>query len=97
MNPLKYLWNLLFSTFPTQTPLPVKHTRKKRTIVSTTLSCRKWDLAHDEILMNMWEDEASVEWLANYLNRSQSAIKNRLISHGYSTRKDAPRTRALGA
>jgi len=93
MNPFTYLWNLLFSTFPRQTPPPVKRTRKPRHIVPTTLSCHKWKSAHDEILMNMWEDGAPVEWLANYLNRSTAAIKTRLIHHGYSTKKGASRLR----
>jgi len=94
MNPFTYLWNLLFSKFPTQTPaILVKRTRKKRHIVPTTLSCTTWKSAHDEILMNMWEDGVSVEWLANYLNRSTAAIKTRLIHHGYSTKKGASRLR----
>jgi len=92
MNPFKYLWNLLFSTFPTQTP-SVKRTRKPRNIVPTTLSCKTWKPEHDEILMNSWEDGFSVEWLANYLNRSTAAIKTRLIHHGYSTKKGASRLR----
>ena len=93
MNPFTYLWNLLFSRFPTQTPPLTKRTRKPRHIVPTTLSCHKWKSAHDEILMNMWEDGVSVEWLANYLHRSTAAIKPRLIYHGYSTKKGASRLR----
>lgn len=94
MNPFTYLWNLLFSTFPTQAPLP-PHTRKKRHIVPTTFSCKKWTHVDEDILMDMWEDDAPVEWLANYFERSESSIKSRLIKLGYSTKQSAPRIRLL--
>lgn len=95
MNPFTYLWNLLFGTFPVaEKPVEIKpRIRRKRHIVPTTLSCKKWISAHDDILMSAWEDGASIEWLANYLNRSTSAIKTRLIHHGYSTKKKASRLR----
>lgn len=88
MNPFKYLWNILLSLFPT-----TLHTQPVKVISKS--SHKKWTRIDDIMLIDMWEDNASIQWLAVYFDRSEDSIKSRLIKLGYSTKKNAPRTRTL--
>jgi hypothetical protein len=56
---------------------------------------KNWTDHEKQVATQMWEMDKSLDEIAEFLTRTNAAVRNKLIAHGYSTAKNAPRYKAL--